>query len=69
MAQLRDGLRFALEPIARLLVVRQVLVEDLDRDRALERAVDPSIHDRHSALAYTLQELVLVEDLTNLDQT
>jgi hypothetical protein len=69
VAQLRDRLRFALEPIARLLVVGQMLVQDLDRDGALERTVEPSIHDRHPALAHTLQQLVLVEDLADLDQS
>ena len=68
MAQLRDGLRLALEPIARLLIIGEVAVQDLDRDDALQRAIDPAIHDRHPALADSLQELVLVEDLTNLDQ-
>src|SRR6185312_13497932 len=68
VAQLGDGLCLALEPVARLLVVGEVLVQDLDRDRALERAIDPSIDDRHPALADALQQLVLVEDLTDLDQ-
>ena len=67
MAQLRDGLRLALEPIARLLVVAQVRVQDLDRDLALERSVEPAIDDRHPALPDALEQLVLVEDLADLD--
>src|SRR5262249_47044106 len=69
VAELRDRLGLALEAIARLLVVGEVLVEGLDRDRSLERSIEPAIHDRHAALAHTSQQLVLVEDLTDLDQT
>jgi hypothetical protein len=36
VAKLRDGLRFTLEAVARLLLFREVLVEDLDRDGALQ---------------------------------
>jgi hypothetical protein len=45
-----------------------VLVQDLDRDGALQLTVEPAIDDRHPALADTLQQLVLVENLPNLDQ-
>ena len=40
VAELRDRLRLALEAIARLLIVGEVLVQDLHRDDALERAID-----------------------------
>src|SRR4029079_8784315 len=55
--QLCDGLGLALEPVASLLVVGEMLVEDLDRDGALQRAIDASIDNSHPALADTLQQL------------
>ena len=68
MAQLGDRLRLALEAVARLLMVGEVAVEDLDRDAALERSIEAAIDDGHPALADTLEQLVLVEDLADLDQ-
>src|SRR6185503_19936220 len=65
--QLGHRLGLALEPIARLLVVGQVLVEHLDRDDALELAIDAAIHDRHPALPDALEQFVLVEYLAELD--
>ena len=67
VAQLRDRVRLALEAIARLLVIREVLVEHLHRDLALQAPVAPAIDDRHPALAHTLEQLVLVEDLSDVD--
>ncbi len=68
MAQLGHGLGLALEPVARLLVLGQVAVQDLDRDLPAQGPVEAAIHDRHAALADALQQLVLVEDLSNFDQ-
>ena len=55
VAQLGDRLRLALEARLRLGLGREVLVEDLDRDLALQRLVVRAIHDRHTALAHLLR--------------
>src|SRR4029078_2275976 len=67
VAQLGHRLRLALEAIARLLIIRQGLVQHLDRDHALEPAIKAAIDDPHPALPDALEQFVLVEYLADLD--
>jgi hypothetical protein len=43
-----------------------MLVQYLDRDLALERAVEAPVHDRHPPLADLLKEVVFVESLPDV---
>ena len=58
VAQLGHRLRLALEARLRFGLAGEVLVQDLDRDLALESLVLRAIHDRHATLAHLFDELV-----------
>ncbi len=51
MGQLGHGLRFALQPHGRLVLVAELGVKDLDSDLALEVIVVAEINDTHPATA------------------
>ena len=67
VAKLRHRLRLALEPVARFLVIGEVFVQHLHGDHALQRAIDAAIDNGHPALPDSIEQLVLVEDLADLD--
>ena len=48
-------------------MIGEVVVQDLDRDLALERPVEPPVDDGHAALTDPLEQFVLVEDLSDVD--
>ena len=58
VVQLRDGLGLALEARLRFGLGGQVVVQQLDRDLALERLVLRAIDDRHTTLAHLFDERV-----------
>ena len=60
--QPRDGARLAAEALEVLGVLGVVLVEDLDRDLALELAVVRTEHAGHATGSHELLELVAVGD-------
>src|SRR5262249_46305227 len=65
VAQLRDRMRLALETLARLLLRREVPMQDLHRHLAIEGCIHPLVDHGHSALAHLLEDLVLVDDSTD----
>ena len=54
----RDGARLAAEPLDVLRIVREALVQDLDRDQPAELAVARPVDARHAARAAQLLQLV-----------
>ena len=56
--ELGDGARLAAEALERLGVLRELLVEDLQRDRPLEQPVVRAVDGRHAAGADQLLQLV-----------
>jgi hypothetical protein len=53
MIERRGELRLRYESAAELRVVRELLGEDLQRHRAIEREVGGAVHDAHPASAHT----------------
>jgi hypothetical protein len=64
MVEARERLRFALEPLEPLLVRRELLGQDLDRDLAREPGVARAIDLPHRAGAERAQDLVACERLS-----
>jgi hypothetical protein len=60
--ELGDRARLAAEALDVVVVVRVLIVQDLQRDDALERAVARSVDARHPAGADHLLELVAIRD-------
>jgi hypothetical protein len=58
---------FTLEPITELIVVAEVRIEELDRDRPIERFLDTFEHQPHPAPGDEASDLVSLED--SPDQT
>ena len=62
VAQLGDGAGFTPEPLDVLLVIRVAVVQDLERDVALEQSVVGAVDARHPPAADELLELVPLRD-------
>ena len=62
MAQLRDRARFTTEALDVLLVLRELLVEHLDRDGAVEQPVVRLPDARHAAPSDQLEQLITTGD-------
>jgi hypothetical protein len=62
MGELRDRARFAAKALDVILVLRELLVQDLERDRALEQAVVRTEDTRHAPRADELLQLVPLGD-------
>ena len=62
VSQLRDGARLAAEALDVVVVPRELLVQDLQRDRPFEQAVVRAVDARHAARADELLELITARD-------
>ena len=60
MRKHRNGLRFRLEPTAELLIARKLLLEDLDRDKAVQAVIQRLIDLRHATGADVFENLIPV---------
>jgi hypothetical protein len=57
-----DRARFALEPIAELIVVAEVRIQELDRDRSIERFLGTFEHQPHPTTGDEASDFVSLED-------